>query len=316
MDGPADKHPQRFVDEPVTPADIYRHAVSRVLIDEHTAFQHMRIVESPDYGLALVLDDRWQISAVDEAHYHEPLVHPACIVHGGPKRVLILGGGDGVALREVLRWRTVQRAVLVDIDGEVVQACRTHLGPIHQGAFDDARAEVVIEDAFEYLARVEHGFDVIISDLSDPIEAGPSAWLFTREAFERMAAALAPGGVLVLQAGAVSHPEAALHARVVSTLRAVLPHVTTCYSMVPTWACPMGYALARREAPIPNWFTPAEVDRLIEQQTTGRMRMLDGRVMCSLFQSPLWLRELVAAERRVFTLADLPRTHTQDQGLG
>eukprot|EP00166_Cyanidium_caldarium_P002992 ctg_2874.g396 len=97
-------------------------------------------------------------------------VSRACLVHGAPRQVLILGGGDGGAAREFLKWRTVERVVVVDIDAEVVTACREHLPEIHRGSLDDARVEVVTEDAWAYVDRCGERFEVIVSDLTDPLE--------------------------------------------------------------------------------------------------------------------------------------------------
>ena len=123
-----------WISEYITPWDIYQHGVNRILASKRTNFQEMQIVETGAYGKALVLDGKWQSCTGDEFLYHEPLVHPAMIAHGNPKRVLILGGGEGATAREVLRWKCVERAVMVDIDGEVVAACREHLPEMHQGA--------------------------------------------------------------------------------------------------------------------------------------------------------------------------------------
>lgn len=187
-------NPPLWITEHISPYDIYQHGVVEVLVTKRTAFQEMCIVETGTYGKALVLDGKWQSCTVDEFLYHEPLVHPACVNHGDPRTVLILGGGEGATVREVLKWNSVQKVVTVDIDGEVVEACKRHLPEMHQGAWDDPRTELIIGDALDYLDRTEPQWDVIISDLSDPIEEGPSFKLFTKEHFEKCRRALGPGG--------------------------------------------------------------------------------------------------------------------------
>ncbi|PLZ82021.1 spermidine synthase, partial [Fischerella thermalis WC213] len=133
-----------WVNEYITPWDIYAHGVTAVLAYQKTEYQEMYIVETGTYGKALVLDGKWQSCTGDEFLYHEPLVHPAMIFHGAPRKVLILGGGEGATAREVLRWQTVDKVVMIDIDGEVVEACKQHLSEMHQNAFDDPRLHVVI----------------------------------------------------------------------------------------------------------------------------------------------------------------------------
>ena len=116
-----------WITEYITPCDVYHHGISRVLDCRRTRFQQMQIVESETYGKALVLDGKWQSCTGDEFLYHEPLVHVACVHHGAPRTVLVLGGGEGATVREVLKWNTVEKVAMVDIDGEVVEACKEHL---------------------------------------------------------------------------------------------------------------------------------------------------------------------------------------------
>src|SRR6266545_2239411 len=149
----------------VLPGERAAYEVVRTLARAKTAFQDVEIAETRAHGLALFLDGMPQSAVSDEYVYHEALVHPALISHADPKRVLIAGGGEGATLREVLRHPGVERAVMVDIDGELVDLCREHLAEMHQGAFDDPRAEVVIGDALAYLREHEDRFDAIVVDL-------------------------------------------------------------------------------------------------------------------------------------------------------
>lgn len=162
-----------WISEYITPWDIYVHGVTRILAYKKTAYQEMYIVETGAYGKGLVLDGKWQSCTGDEFLYHEALVHPAMVAHQAPRTVLVLGGGEGATVREVLRWKTVEQVMMVDIDGEVVEACREHLSEMHQNAFDDSRVELVIGDALQVLDTTPQQWDIIISDLSDPIEEVP-----------------------------------------------------------------------------------------------------------------------------------------------
>lgn len=146
---------------------------------ETKGVQKVEIYETESFGKMLVIDGKIQLTEFDEAFYHEMLVHVPMLSHKNPKNVAIVGGGDGGALREVLK-HDVSRAVLVDIDSNVIELCRKFLG-IDRGAFDDERAEVVIMDGKEFLKDCER-FDVIIVDSTDPV--GVSDTLFDREFFE------------------------------------------------------------------------------------------------------------------------------------
>ncbi len=295
-----------WVTEYITPYDVYSHGVTRVIAHARTSYQEMYIVETGAYGKALVLDGKWQSSLGDEFLYHEPLVQPACVVHGAPKTVLVLGGGEGATVREALRWKTVEKVVMVDIDRAVVEACQQHLPEMHQGAFDDPRTEVVIGDAVDHLAGAEGQWDVIISDLSDPIEEGPSFKLFTKEYFESCRRALREGGCFVVQAGPLAPPEMALHVRLVNTVQAVFENVVSYGSHVPTYASPWGFALGRN-GPIDRLPDPAAVDALLAERTTGGLRMFDGTSMLGMMAGFKHIREAIAAETQVYTLAEPPK---------
>lgn len=295
-----------WVNEYITPWDIYSHGITKVLAHARTPFQVMYIVETGAYGKALVLDGKWQSCTGDEFLYHEPLVHPAMLHHGCPCRVLVLGGGEGATAREVLRWKTVERVVMVDIDGEVVEACREHLPEMHQHAFDNPRLEVVINDALNILGNTTEAWEVIISDLSDPIEDGPSFKLFTREYFEQARRVLSPEGVFVLQAGPVAPAELGMHARLVRTMKAVFDHVASYTTYVPTFAAPWGFVLGA-DHPIDTRPDPDQIDRWLKEKTTGGLRMFDGTVLLGMFQLPAHIRRAIAEETRVYTLQEPPK---------
>ena len=302
-----------WMNEYITPWDYYAHGITNVLAYRQTAFQEMYIVETGAYGRALVLDGKWQSSTGDEFLYHEPLVHPAFLLHGSPRSVLILGGGEGATAREALRWKSIERVVMIDIDREVVEACREHLAEMHQGAFDDARVEVVIEDALDYLDGTKHTFDVVISDLSDPIEEGPSFKLFTKEYFEKARGVLSPAGVFVVQAGPVSPAEMHLHCRLASTLRSVFAHTASLTTYVPTYAAPWSFILGCAN-PINTRPDPDEIDRQLAEKTTGGLKMLDGTALLGLFQLPKHLRTAIAEETQVYTLAEPPKFFGKGMG--
>ncbi len=295
-----------WLHEYITPWDFYAHGITKVLAYRRTTYQEMYIVETGAYGKALVLDGKWQSCTGDEFLYHEPLVHPAMLLHGSPRSVLILGGGEGATAREVLRWKSVDRAVMVDIDGQVVDACREHLAEMHQGAFDDPRLEVVIDDAENVLDNDERRWDVIISDLSDPIEEGPSFRLFTREYFQKTKNVLASDGAFVLQAGPLAPAELRMHARLVSTMMTVFDHVRSYWTSVPTYASPWGFALGTAR-PIETRPDPDRTDEQLAEMTSGGLRMFDGATLLGMFQLPLHIRRAIAEETHVYTVKEPPK---------
>ena len=295
-----------WITEYITPWDIYVHGVTKVLAFKKTAYQEMYIVETGAYGKGLVLDGKWQSCTGDEFLYHEPLVHPAMICHANPRNVLVLGGGEGATVREILRWKSVEQVMMVDIDGDVVEACREHLPEMHQNAFEDARTKLVIGDALEVLDTTDQKWDIVISDLSDPIEEGPSFQLFTKEYFQKVQRVLAPGGYFVLQAGPVSPIELKLHARLVKTLSTVFPNVHSYSSYTPSYGSPWGFAIASEQA-IATQPDPAAINQLLSEKTTGGFRLIDGTSLLGLLQTPAYIRHAIAQETQVYTLNEPPK---------
>jgi spermidine synthase len=156
--------------------------VTRRVWSGRTAWQAVEIVESPTYGRMLFLDGELQSASADEVVYHEALVHPAMAgaavtLEGGPKRVLVVGGGEGATVREVLRWSQVERVDWVDVDGELVTICEEHLGWA-PGVRTDPRVRFFAEDVRAVLPRMDRdGYDVIILDLPDP--DGETGYLYS-----------------------------------------------------------------------------------------------------------------------------------------
>ncbi len=173
--------------------------VSEVLHRSKTAHQDLIIFENPTLGRVLALDGAVQTTERDEFIYHEMLAHVPILAHGAARQVLIIGGGDGGMLEEVLKHRTVERATLVEIDGRVVELCREYLPSISAGAFDDTRAELVIADGARFVAETEARYDLVIVDSTDPV--GPGEALFGAEFYGGCRRCLAAGGILVTQSG-------------------------------------------------------------------------------------------------------------------
>ncbi|WP_422888485.1 spermidine synthase [Nannocystis pusilla] len=223
------------------------YSVERLVAHVKTQYQEAIVADTSAYGRILFLDGLVQSAEADEALYHEALIHPALVLHGGPRRVLVGGTGEGAALREILRHRSVESIVSVDLDAEVVALCKEHLPSWHAGSLDDPRVELRTEDIFDTLRQAAPGsFDVIVLDVTDPTDEGPSAALFSTRFFELVLRALADDGVCVLQAGELDPLDLKLARTVRSTLQAVFPHVRFAHGFVPSFHCLWGFALMSR----------------------------------------------------------------------
>jgi spermidine synthase len=263
------------------------------LVQVQTPFQALEIVDTVAYGRCLFLDGKIQSGQSDEFVYHEALVQPAMVSHPSPRRVFIAGGGEGATAREVLRHRTVESVVMVDIDAAAVAACREHLAPVHRGAFDDPRLTLVYADARAALAESAEPFDAIVVDVTDPLAGGPSYRIFTREFYQLARARLTPGGMLAIQAesGDVGSMEG--HAAIVQTLRAVFPQVAGYRAHVPSFGETWGFAVAS-DARLPGALADAEVDRILAARGCSGLRFYDGQTNRALFLPDRYYREVLA----------------------
>jgi spermidine synthase len=173
--------------------------VSEILHEAQTNFQKMMILKTPRFGKVLVLDGVVQLTEEDEHFYHEAMSHCPLFLCDDPRKVLIIGGGDGGILREVLKHKSIQLVDMVEIDGDVVEASKIYLPEISEGAFTDPRAKLVIDDGAEFIKDKKNVYDVIIIDSTDPI--GPAEVLFRTDFYEKVYGALKNGGIVIRQTG-------------------------------------------------------------------------------------------------------------------
>jgi spermidine synthase len=189
-----------WINETLYPEWGQRFMVKRELARVQSDFQDIVVFESYTHGRVLVLDGCIQITEGDEFVYQEMLTHVPMLAHGDAKRVLIIGAGDGGVLRRVLQHKNVERAVMVEIDGEVIRLSKEFLPDIAGDAWNDPRAEVLVADGIDYVRKAEAGsFDVVIVDSTDPIGVGEV--LFTDEFYSNVARLLSDRGVIVNQCG-------------------------------------------------------------------------------------------------------------------
>lgn len=193
--------------------------VTRQLCCEQSRFQRIEIFESEDFGRFLTLDGYMMCTEKDEFVYHEMMVHVPMAVNPAARRVLVVGGGDGGAVREVCRYPSVQHVDLVEIDSRVVDLCREYL-PSIAGSLGDPRVEMHFEDGMRFVRGCEDSYDLILVDSTDPF--GPGEGLFTREFYGHCYKALHENGILVNQNESPFYPDDAramvrAHQRIAAT---------------------------------------------------------------------------------------------------
>jgi spermidine synthase len=298
-----DTDPDKWLHDKINESFVQLHLLEEVLYAGQTKYQSAQVVRSRSFGRCLVLDGKIQSTEADEYIYHEALVHPAMITHPGPETVFIAGGGEGATLREALCHKTVQRAVMVDIDAEVTAISRKYLPHHSQGAFEDSRTELYHQDARDYLEKSNDRFDVIIIDLPDPIEEGPAYRLFTREFYLTVRDRLTANGLISVQAGSASPIELLSLTAVYNTLKSVFATVVACATYIPCFGGPWGFCIASRKLD-PSRLTPAEVDRRIAARSLTGLRLYDGLTHRGMFSLPRYVRDALAGQTRIITDKD------------
>jgi len=181
---------------PLWPGQCMSLESEEVLFHEKSKYQDVLVFKSKSYGNVLVLDGVIQATERDEFAYQEMIVHLPMFSHPNPKKVLIIGGGDGGALREVLKHKSVEQVTICEIDEVVIEVARKFI-PSMGKAFDDPRVNKVVGDGVKFMERYQNHFDVIITDSSDPI--GPAKDIFERPYYEKMKAALTETGLICTQ---------------------------------------------------------------------------------------------------------------------
>ncbi len=272
-----------------TPYSWHVRGIKRVLFDGQSKYQKIMVVEFEDLGKTLILDGKVQSSTYDEYIYHEALTHPVLITHPNPRKVLILGGGEGATAREVLRHKTIEEVVMVDIDEEVIKVSREYLPEIHQGAFDDPRLKVVIDDGRRYVERCKEKFDVVILDLTDPLEGGPSYLLYTVEFYTMVKNVLNDDGLMVTQATSTFYAVKTF-ATIYKTISTVFPITRAYHVYVPSFDSTWGFVVGSLKHD-PASLTPEEVDRRIAERVKGELRFYEGKTHLAMFILPRHIRK-------------------------
>ncbi|OAA59070.1 spermidine synthase [Niveomyces insectorum RCEF 264] len=206
--------------------------VKKVLHHEKSKYQDVLLFESTDYGTVLVLDNVIQCTERDEFSYQEMITHLALHSHPNPKKVLVIGGGDGGVLREVVKHDCVEEAILCDIDEAVIRLSKQYLPGMAAG-FNHPKVKVHVGDGFQFLHDYQNAFDVIITDSSDP--EGPAESLFKKSYFQLLHSALREGGVITTQGSENQWLHLPLITKLKQDCKEVFPVAEYAYTTIPTY---------------------------------------------------------------------------------
>ncbi|MFH1489376.1 MAG: polyamine aminopropyltransferase [Pseudomonadota bacterium] len=205
--------------------------IKKVLHQVRSRYQEIVVLETEKMGKMLVIDGITMLTEFDEAAYHEMIAHVPLLAHSKPSRVLVIGGGDGGVVREVLKHPEVESVHVCEIDQAVIDVCREHL-PALASSFDDPKVSVYYEDGAQFVARCSEGYEIIIVDSTDPL--GPGQVLFQKEFYANMKKALSPRGIAVTQCESIY-----LHGDIIrgvfSFAKKLYPKLGYYTTMVPTY---------------------------------------------------------------------------------
>jgi len=259
--------------------------VSRVLLFERTRFQTMEVLESPEFGLCLLLDGLIQVAEYDEYRYHETLVHTPLLNVEQRRRIAILGGGDGCALREVLKYRDVERVDLVDIDKRVVEVSSQYLSKINKGSLKSRKVKIFFTDARKFISGRKNVYDSIIIDLTDPIEGSPSVLLYSVEFYRAVYEALKPGGSFITQATTLQSRQ---FRRIFWTVKRVFGGAVPLHVYMKTFCDDWGFVMSLK--PWNGLRLPSDNVKKVEERISklirGELRYLNGNTYLSNFIIP------------------------------
>jgi thermospermine synthase len=293
----------KWLEEETEPGLRIMYKIDKVLGSCTSKFQTVDLVDLEAFGRSLVIDGLMQSTRCDEFVYHECLVHPAMLMHPNPKTVYIGGGGEGSTAREVLRHKSVEKCVMVDIDEDVVRFCKEHLDENH-AAFADPRHDCIIDDAKAWIEKSDLKFDVIIMDLDDPLEGGPCYQLYTKEFYEMLKTKMNPGGIFVTQSGQSGIKQhhlvfSPINRTLKDVFPVVVPFTQAIYSFMDEWGWNMGLPEGSEQ---PRLLSCEEVDKRIAERITGELQFLDGESWPGIFALSKKHRKTLAAETCVMSV--------------
>ncbi len=267
----------------------YAYRLGPLLHREQSQYQLIEVHESPQFGKLFRLDGDYMTSEGEEFFYHEALVHPATLSHGKVRTALILGGGDGGSAEELLKYPSVERIVLAELDEAVVRISREFFGNIHKGALDDARVDIRIGDGLAYVRDSSQRFDLVLLDLTDPDT--PASQLYTAEFFASVKRLLNPGGAMVLHTGTpVFAPQVVKH--IYKSLTAHFDVVAPYGLYIPLYGAYWSMAVCSDQLD-PRQVTAPDIAQRLQSLSLGKLGYYNEATHQGLFALPGYFRDLL-----------------------
>ncbi|XP_042223791.1 spermidine synthase-like [Homarus americanus] len=287
---------------PMWPGQAFSLQIEKILHEKKSKFQNIQVLESTHYGKMLVLDGAIQFTERDEASYQEMITFLPLNSHPHPKKVLVVGGGDGGVARECSRHPAVEEVVQCEIDAEVIEACKTFVPSMGCG-FSNPKLTLYTGDGAQFLEKTNDKFDVIITDASDPVvngdgggvKDGPAISLFQEDYYARMKDKLTEGGILCCQ-GECMWLDAALISRLVKNCHEIFPVVEYAYTCTPSYPSgQIGFILCSKNEAT-NFRDPVTVWDC-EKATALSLKYYNADIHRASFVMPTFMRNILKDAR-------------------
>ncbi|MCX7870116.1 MAG: spermidine synthase [bacterium] len=282
-----------------SPYEVHSHAVKDIIVRAKSKYQQIDVIDTFNSGKVLILNSEPQSAQVDEYIYHESLVHPAMIACKSPNNVLIIGGGEGATLREVVKYKTVKKIVMVDIDEELHKIAKEYLKEWHQNSFEDNRVILIFDDIKNYINKAlenNEKFDVIISDLNEPTGSTPAFKVYTPEFIEKILKVSSDNLVMVLQASDLKdilfwehrqdkeYPIIFEHFELFSKY---FNDILLYHAFIPSFFSDWAFLLLSKSNILFNINT---IDNIIQERISGELKFYDSETHQLLFSLPKFIR--------------------------
>lgn len=290
---------KREIRERLAPGWGWFYQAEETLHKGKTEYQEIELVRTEAFGTSLLLDGATQVLESCEFQYHEPMAHLALLAHPDPRRILVIGGGDGGLLREVLKHPCVEEVDFVELDSQVVEFSRRHLGTLGGKSFDDPRVRLSFMDGRAFVeAAAPASRDVVIMDMTDP--AGPSLLLYTKEFFQAVRRLLRNKNSFFVMHSESPETRPFAFARIRRTLAEVFPLVRGAYAYVRMYGTLWSFALASAGLD-PSALEPVEIDRRLAERGIGPLRLVSGSSWAGLFARLPYIEAILAEPGGVST---------------
>lgn len=260
--------------------------VNEALLDEKSEYGHIQVFDTAFFGKMLVIDGIIQTTVYDEFIYHEMMVILPSLRSENPQSVLIIGGGDGGAIKQALRVKSLKRIVMAEIDTTVIDVSQKFLPEISDGAFADPRVELIIQDGAEYVRKHKAEFDLVVLDLTDPVPGSPAEYLFSEEFYHEVKDALKLGGAVALHGGSITFQPAEV-TTLIQRLRRVFKYVDLYPAIVPAYQLSLFGFINASDQPRAK---TAEVERWM-QNIEGQNKYLSSEVYETLGVLPPYIQK-------------------------